>query len=101
MNTPMTEKSPQPEEITLLDFFIPLAKHSRMIIYGTLAVAVLTFLILLLVPKKYTATVRLLPPQQNITLSAQLLEQLGGRGSSSIRSNKGDGVLRIRGHARS
>ena len=93
----MTEKSPPPEEISLLDFFISLAKHSRMIIYGSLAVAALTFLILLLIPQKYTATARLLPPQQNITLSAQLLEQLGGRSLPSSVLTRGMGLSGLAG----
>jgi len=97
MYPPMTDKPPQPDETTLLDFFIPLAKHSRMIIYGTLAVAALTFLILLIIPKKYTASARLLPPQQNITLSAQVLEQLGGRALPGSALTRGMGLSGLTG----
>ena len=66
------------DEVYLLDYLIVLAKHSRMIIYSTLVVSALTLLILLFVPNKYTATARIMPPQQNMTLSAQILDQLGG-----------------------
>ena len=69
------------DEIHLLDFLLVLAKYSRMIIYSSVAVMALTFLILLILPDKYTATARLLPPQQNMTLSAQLLNSLGGGGT--------------------
>jgi capsule polysaccharide export protein KpsE/RkpR len=41
---------------------------------------VVTYLILLILPNKYTSKARLLPPQQNITMSGQLLSTLGGGG---------------------
>jgi tyrosine-protein kinase Etk/Wzc len=66
------------EEGELLDYFIVLAKYSRMIVYTSAAVAVCTYLILFILPNKYTAATRLLPPHQNMTLSAQLLNSIGG-----------------------
>jgi len=63
----------------LMDYVIILAKYSRMIIFTSAAVTVLAYLILFILPNKYKATARLLPPQQNLTLSAQLLDSLGGR----------------------
>ena len=81
----MTESQNNPDqcddEIHLLDYLIVLAKHSRMIIYTSVAVMVLIYLVLFILPNKYTATARLLPPQQNMTLSAQLLNTLGGGGT--------------------
>jgi tyrosine-protein kinase Etk/Wzc len=68
-------------EVQLLDYLLVLAKHSRMIILVSAAVIVLTYLMLFIPPNKYTATTRLLPPQQNLTLSAQLLNSLGGGGT--------------------
>lgn len=65
-------------EIHLLDYLIVLAKHSRMIIYFSVAISVLTYLIYLAFPNKYTATARLLPPPHNLNLSSQLLNTLGG-----------------------
>jgi uncharacterized protein involved in exopolysaccharide biosynthesis len=69
------------DEIHLLDYLIVLAKYSRLIIFTTAAVMVLVYLVLFILPNKYTATARLLPPQQNLTLSAQLLNTLGGGGT--------------------
>ena len=69
------------EEIHLLDYLIVLAKHSRMIIFVSAVVTVLTYLVLFVSPNQYTATVRILPPQQKLTLSAQLLNSLGGVGT--------------------
>lgn len=74
----MKESLPKEDEVHLLDYLIVLAKHSRMIIYASLMVTVLTYLVIFMMPNKYTATARILPPQQNFTLSAQLLNSLGG-----------------------
>lgn len=69
------------DENLLLDYLITLAKHSPLIILTSVAVAALTYLILVILPNKYTATVRILPPQQKLTLSAQFLSTLGGSGT--------------------
>ena len=71
----------QDEETYLLDYLIVLAKHSRIIILTSAAVLVFTYLILVILPNKYTAVGRILPPQQKLTLSAQLLNSLGGVGT--------------------
>ena len=69
---------PNKVEVHPLDFLILLLKHSRMIILISVAVTVFAFLILVILPNKYIATARLLAPQQNLTLSGQLLDILGG-----------------------
>lgn len=63
----------------LLDYAIILAKYSRMIICVTVAAAILTYLYLFCSPNLYKSTARLLPPQQNLTMSGQLMESLGAR----------------------
>lgn len=77
MNT-QDEKVRQLEEVHLLDYVVVLAKHSRKIVYTTLIVSLITLVVVFLLPKKYTATARIVPPQQNLTLSAQIMEGLGG-----------------------
>lgn len=74
----MMEPLPKEDEVHLLDYLIILAKHSRTIIYTSAMVTVLMYLVLFIRPNQYTATARILPPQQNLTLSAQLLNSLGG-----------------------
>jgi len=69
------------KESELLDYLIVVAKYSRMIVYTSAAVAILTYLIFFILPNKYIASTRLLPPHQNMTLSAQLLNSLGGMGT--------------------
>jgi tyrosine-protein kinase Etk/Wzc len=80
MDERVNETNPSDDEVNLLDYLIILAKHSRMIILASAAVTVLTYLFLFILPNKYTSTARLLPPQQNLTLSAQLMNNLGSGG---------------------
>jgi len=75
---PVNAPTPDEDEIHLLDYLLVLAKHSQMIIYTSVAVTFLTYLILFVSPNKYTASAKLLPPQQNMTMSAQLLDSRGG-----------------------
>ena len=71
------QKNRANNESSMMDHLIVLAKHSRMIVFVTGAVTLLTYLVLVVGPNKYTATAQLLPPQQNMTLSAQLLNFMG------------------------
>ena len=75
------------DEVLLMDYLLVLAKHSRMIIFISMAMTVLTFMILYFSPNLYTATARLMPPQQNMTLSAQILNSL------SVGSSPGGGGM--------
>jgi len=75
------------DELHMLDYVITLAKYSRMIIFSSLAATVLAFLIAFILPNKYTATGRILSPQQNYTLSGQILDMLGGGNSSGASSS--------------
>ncbi len=70
-----------PDKIHFLDYLIVVAEHSRKLIFLSFAAMVLTYLILLILPNKYTATARILPPQQKMTLSAQFLNSVGGVGT--------------------
>ena len=65
------------DEINLLDIFILILKHKRMIISVTLMSAIITAVIVLVMPDIYLGEARILPPQQN-SVSSQLLSQFGG-----------------------
>jgi tyrosine-protein kinase Etk/Wzc len=65
------------EEISLLDLLIVLAERKRLILWVTVTFAVLAIVISLILPKRYTATVVLLPPQQNSSMGAAIASQLG------------------------
>lgn len=84
-----SHKKTAEKEINLLDYLIVLARHSRMIVLATLGTMILTFVYLLIVPKQYTATARLVPPRMNLTLSGQLLE---GMAVSSIGGGAAAGL---------
>lgn len=79
---PMTETNqttspPQEDEINLLDLLIVLAKHKKLVLGLPLAAALLAVAITLSMPNVYTATARILPPQQGSSTTAAMLGQLG------------------------
>jgi uncharacterized protein involved in exopolysaccharide biosynthesis len=64
-------------EITLLDFFIVLAKHKMLIIGLPLAAALVAAGVSFLMTNIYIATARILPPQQSQSSASAMLGQLG------------------------
>ncbi len=68
------------DEISLLDLMIVLAERKRTILWVTAVFAILAVIVSLILPKRYTATVTLLPPQQNTSMGAALASQLGNLG---------------------
>ncbi len=68
------------DEISLVDLLIVLAERKRIILRVTAAFAILAIIISLVLPKRYTATATILPPQQNSSLGAALSSQLGNLG---------------------
>jgi tyrosine-protein kinase Etk/Wzc len=78
MDEPERNTGPGEGEIHLVDYLIILIKHSRMIIIASAAVTVLTYLYVFCSPNIYSARASLLPPQQNLTMSAQILENMRG-----------------------
>ena len=74
----MENQTPVQDEINLLDLLIVLAKHKKMIVKATIAAALLAIGISLLMPNSYTATTKILPPQQSQSSASAMLSQLGG-----------------------
>ncbi len=89
MDKSVNKTSHNADQDNPIKYLIILAKNSRLIIFTSLAVTVLTYLILFIMPNKYTAKARLLPPQQNLTLSGQILDSLGGRSISTAAGGAG------------
>jgi uncharacterized protein involved in exopolysaccharide biosynthesis len=82
----VVEKSPRPHpsedhEISLLDLLIVLAKRKWIIAKITIAIALIALIVSLFLPKEYTATTVVLPPQQNSSMASSIMSQLGGLGS--------------------
>lgn len=65
-------------DANLVDFMIVLAKRKKLIICLPAAVAILSAALSLALPNVYTATTKLLPPQQAQSGASALLAQLGG-----------------------
>jgi len=82
------------DEISLLDLLIVLAERKRIILWTTAGFAILSVVVSLLLPVRYTATVVLLPPQQNNSLSTQLASQFGSLGSMAALAAGGGGLLK-------
>ena len=82
------------DEISVLDLLIVLAERKGIILWVTAGFAILSLVISLLLPVRYTATAALLPPQQNNSLSAQLASQFGSLGSMAALATGGSSLLK-------
>ncbi|MGH9426443.1 MAG: GumC family protein, partial [Terriglobia bacterium] len=69
--------------MSLLDIAIVLAKHKRLVLGLPLLAAVVAAGITLLMPNWYTATTKILPPQQGQSNAVAILGQLGALGSGA------------------
>ena len=75
--SPGSVRSPD-DDISLLDIAIVLAKRKKLVFGLPLVAAMIAAIISLLMPNIYTATAKILPPQQQQSGAAALLGQLGG-----------------------
>jgi tyrosine-protein kinase Etk/Wzc len=80
------------DEISLLDLLIVLAERKRTILWITAVFAVLAIIISLILPKRYTATVTLMPPQQNSSMASALTSQLGNLGGMAALAGGSLGI---------
>lgn len=91
---PAAVRAKTDEEISLLDLLIELADRKRTIFWITAGFAIVSLIVSLLLRVEYTATVILLPPQQNSSLSAQLASQFGSLGSMAALATGGSSLLK-------
>ena len=75
-----TKSSHEDDEISLLDLLIVLAERKRLILTITAVFAIVSVIVSFILPKRYTAEVSLLPPQQNSSMGGMLASQLGSLG---------------------
>ncbi len=88
---PVAERAAEEDnEISLLDLLIVVAERKRLVFRVTAVFAILAVVISLLLPKRYTATATLLPPQQSSSLGAAFAAQLGNL--SGLAALAGGGV---------
>lgn len=80
------------EELHLLDLLTLLSARRKFIAWFTIGVAVLTAIIVFVIPSKYTAATLILPPGQNSSMSSALLGQLGGSGALASLAGSSLGI---------
>ena len=76
--TGQAEDAPEQGGVFLLDVAIVLAKHKRLVLGLPLGAALVTAAIVTILPKTYTASAKILTPQQSQSSATLLLGQLGG-----------------------
>jgi len=82
----------EPYEFHVLDLLIILSRRKQVILRTTLAAGVLVTIVALLLPNRYTATVKILPPQQSPSLSGAMIGQLGALGPMAALAQKDLGL---------
>ena len=69
-------------DVSLLDLLVVIGSRKKFLAVSTLAIGTLALIVTLLIPKRYTATTTVLPPQQgSSSLSAALLSQVSNLGA--------------------
>jgi uncharacterized protein involved in exopolysaccharide biosynthesis len=68
------------EEISLLDLLLAIAERKGIVLRVTAFFTVVAIIVSFLLPMRYTATVTLLPPQENSSMAAAMASQLGSLG---------------------
>lgn len=76
-------QEPRKSELSFLDILVIFADRRRSIFWIAAIAVLLAVPISLLLPKRYTATITVLPPRQSSSLGAMLESQIGGLGGSS------------------
>jgi uncharacterized protein involved in exopolysaccharide biosynthesis len=75
--------------LDLAELWSVLSQRRRMILKTTSVAAVAALAVSLLLPYRYTATTKILPPQQNQSLAASLMGQLGSLGPMAAMAQGG------------
>jgi tyrosine-protein kinase Etk/Wzc len=79
-------------ELSTLDLAIILVERKRLILSIILAFSIVAAIVSLLLPKIYTATVTVLPPQQPSPISSALASQLGNLGGFAALAGNSVGL---------
>jgi len=87
--TPVDRDPVKDDEISLLDLLIVVAERKRMVLSITTGFAIVGIIVSLVLPVRYTSTVTLLTPQQNSSMGAALVSQLGSLGGMASLASGG------------
>lgn len=77
-------EAPTEGEVSLLDILVLLAKKKRFIVLFTLGIAVLTAVVSMILPIRYTGESSLMPPQQSSGGAGMLSQLMGGAGGGAL-----------------
>ena len=83
------------DEFAVLDIMIVLAERKRIVACVTVGFAIMAILVSILLPVRYTASVVLLPPQQNASVGASLASQVGTMGGITALASSGLGLRNL------
>lgn len=75
-----TQTAPEEDEISLLDLLQTIAENIKLLLLGPLAVGLAALGITFAIPPTFTANTRFLPPQQQASSAASMLQNLGALG---------------------
>lgn len=78
------EGSSEPGRPGVLDVLIVLGAYRRWLVFGPTFAAAVAVIVVLALPKSYTATTRILTPQQGQSTAAALLSQFSGGGLAGL-----------------
>jgi uncharacterized protein involved in exopolysaccharide biosynthesis len=82
----VAQKRADDEDLDWLDLLLVLARRRRLIFYCTAVAMVVSAVVAFLLPVKYTATVRIMPPNQSNSASGLLSSIVGGSGGNLASS---------------
>jgi uncharacterized protein involved in exopolysaccharide biosynthesis len=82
-------------EVSLFDVLIILAERWRTVLGVTAGFAIVALIVSFLLPRYYTATVLLLPPQQNSSLGTAIASQLGNLGPMAALAGSSLGIKNV------
>ena len=85
-------RAEEEDEISLLDLLIVLAQRKRTILWTTGTFAVVSIVVSLVLPVRYTASTTLLPPAGSNSISSMLTSQLGNLGGMAAMAGGGLGL---------
>jgi tyrosine-protein kinase Etk/Wzc len=74
--------SPDEEDLTFLDFLLIITQRKRLVGIVTAICTGIALILAFALPQEYTATVIMLPPQGNSSMSSMLAGQLAGMGNA-------------------
>ena len=78
---PAAAQASEDDEISLLDLLQVVVENLRLLVLGPLAVGLLALAICFAIPPTFTATTKFMPPQQQASGAASLLQSLGSLGA--------------------